>query len=66
MKEPTGINLAKLAIRHSDGVILGAEQVIPELVEFARESGLDVLPYKGESIVDGSYIDDYNSFYDKL
>lgn len=66
MKEPTGINLAKLAIRHSDGVILGAEQVIPELVEFARESGLDVLPYKGESIVDGSYIDDYNSFYDNM
>ena len=66
MDEPTGINLAKLAIRHSDGIILGAEQVEPELVEFSKKSGLPILPFNGEAITNGSYIEDYNSFYDSI
>ena len=66
MDEPTGINLAKLAIRHSDGIIMGAEQVEPELVEFSKKSGLPILPFNGEAITNGSYIEDYNSFYDSI
>ena len=29
LKEPTGINLAKLAIKHSDGIILGTDSLHP-------------------------------------
>ena len=66
LKEPTGINLAKLAIDYSDGVILGSENIENELVTYCKDAGLPVLPYNAESIKDGSYIEDYNSFYDNL
>ena len=66
LSEPTGINLAKLAASYSDGIILGAENVAPELVEFSNNSGLPVLPFNAEALQSGSYIEDYNSFYDNL
>ena len=66
LSEPTGINLAKLAASYSDGIILGAEDVAPEIVGFCKESGLPILPFKAGSLQDGSYIEDYNSFYDSL
>lgn len=64
--EPTGINLAKLAASYSDGIILGSEGVDEELVKFCKESGLPVLDCNAEKFGDGSYIEDYNSFYDQL
>jgi len=66
LNEPTGINLAKLATTWSDGIILGAEDVSSELTDFCKKTGLPIMPYKAESIQDGSYIEDYNSFYDSL
>ncbi len=63
---PTGINLAKLAVDYSDGVIMGSEGIDEELISYCGKSGLPVLPYKAESLKDGSYIEDYNSFYDQL
>ena len=66
LSEPTGINLAKLAASYSDGIILGAEDVAPELVEYSKNSGLPVLPFNAEALQSGSYIEDYNSFYDNL
>ena len=66
ISEPTGINLAKLAASWSDGIILGAKDVPQEISDFCTKAGLPVLPYKAESIQDGSYIEDYNSFYDNL
>ena len=66
LSEPTGINLAKLAASYSDGVILGAENVAPELIEYCKEAGLPVLPFNAGKLQDGSYIEDYNSFYDNL
>lgn len=64
--EPTGINLAKLAASYSDGIILGSEGVDEELVKFCKESGLPVLDCNADKLGDGSYIEDYNSFYDQL
>ena len=64
--EPTGINVAKLAASYSDGIILGSEDIPDELVKFCSEAGLPILNYKAGSIADGSYIEDYNSFYDNL
>ncbi len=66
LTEPTGINLAKLAVRYSDGIISGSDGIPQELVDFCKEAGLPHLPYKAESIQDGSYIEDYNCFYDNL
>ncbi len=66
LAEPTGINLAKLAVDYSDGIIMGSDNIVGELADYCKDSGLPVLPYKAESIKDGSYIEDYNSFYDQL
>ena len=66
LTDPTGINLAKLAANYSDGIILGAEGVEEELVNYSKELGCPVLPFNAESMKAGSYIEDYNSFYDNL
>lgn len=66
LKEPDGINLAKTAIRFSDGVILGSDGTDKELVDFCKERNLPVLPYDGKSVSDGNYVEEYSAFYDKL
>ena len=62
----TGINLAKLAIAHSDGVILASADVPEELVAAAKDSNLPTLDYNKERIDSGAFVDDYKAFYDKL
>lgn len=62
----TGADLAEFAVRYSDAVIIGSENIPQEVTEFCTQSGLPVLPYRKESYEDSSYIDDYNSFYDQL
>ena len=64
LSEPTGINLAKLAVLNADGVIFGSSDIPEELMSFCRQSGLPLLPYKEDSLKDGSFVDDYNNFYD--
>ena len=66
LKTPDGINLAKTAARFSDGVILASENIPTSLVSYCRDRGLAVLKSKSKSIADGSYIDEYNAFYDQL
>ena len=66
LTEPSGINLAKLAAMYSDGVIYGSADIPEELRTFCQESGIPTLEYRDGSIQDGSYIEDYNSFYDQL
>lgn len=63
---PDGTNLAKTAARFSDGVILAGENIPSSLVSYCRDRGLKVLKSKPKSISDGSYIDEYNAFYDQL
>ena len=66
MDAPDGINLAKLAASYSDGIILGSDNIPAEVTDFCKNAGLPILPYNAEAVKDGSYIDDYNSFYDSL
>ena len=66
LDDPTGINLAKTAIQYSDGVILGAESIEAEMVDYCKSLGLPVLPFHRASLEDGSYIDEYCRFYDEL
>lgn len=64
LKPANGINLAKLAIQNSDGIIYGSNQVSPELDSFVAASKLPVLPYVDLS--DSEYVKEYNQFYDKI
>ena len=66
LEQPTGINLAKLAVQYADGVILGAEKVEPEIVAHCKALGLPILPFDRKALEDGSYMDAYCSFYDEL
>ncbi len=62
IKKPDYINISRLAIRNSDGIIIGSENVNPELMKYIEASGKPVLGYQDESV----YIDAYNEFYDTL
>ena len=66
MEKPDGINLAKLAVRYSDGIILGSDKIDGQILEYCSESGLPMLPYDGDALETGAYIDVYNDFYDKF
>ncbi len=66
LKDPSGINLAKTAAKFADGIILAGENVPTSLVSYCRDRGLPVLKSKAKSIADGSYIDEYNAFYDQF
>lgn len=66
LENPTGINFAKLAVEYSDAVIFGDKNLPEELVDFCKDKGLPTLQYNANAMEDGSYIDDYNSFYDQL
>ncbi len=64
LQNPNGINLAKLAIQYSDGIIYGSNTLPAELDSFVGASKLPVLPYVDLS--DSEYIKEYNQFYDKI
>lgn len=64
--KPTGINLAQMAAQYSDGIILGSENVAPELVSFCKSQGLPILSYNKQAFEEGSYSGEYCDFYDKL
>ena len=65
-KAADGINLAKLAIQYADAVILGSENIRPELMEFSASRGIPVLQYFPIDHPEGTYIQKFNEFYDKL
>jgi starch synthase len=62
LKEPSYVNLSKLAITHSDAVIVGDRQINPELQEFINTVKKPILPYQNEE----NYIDVYSEFYDTI
>ena len=61
-----GTNLAKLAIQHSDGIIMGDQNINEELADFVKASKLPVLPYVEINTTDSEYIKEYNKFYDTI
>lgn len=66
LDEPTGTNLAKLAVQYADGIIMASERTNPEIEKFVAERGLPVLPYVTISKDDPAYIQKYNQFYDSI
>jgi starch synthase len=61
-KNPTFANISKTAMDYSDGIIIGSQNVNPELVEYAKQLGKPVLDYQPMD----NYIDAYNEFYDEI
>lgn len=62
IKNPDFVNISRLAIKYSDAVIIGSENINPELQKHLETLKKPVLEYQDES----NYIDAYNDFYDML
>ena len=59
---PTFLNVARLALHFSDGIIQGSKKINPELHKIIRESSKPVL----KDCLPEEYISAYSVFYDKL
>jgi len=62
IKNPDFVNISKLAIKYSDGIIIGSEEINEELARHISTINKPVLPFVDEP----QYIDVYNEFYDKI
>jgi starch synthase len=62
VKNPDFVNVSKLAIKYSDGIIIGSEDINEELKKHLTTVNKPVLEFKDET----EYIDAYNDFYDKI
>ncbi|MEA3451986.1 MAG: glycogen/starch synthase [Bacteroidota bacterium] len=56
------LNIMKLAIKNSDGIIMASSNINPELEEYAKKNKKPILEYQGEE----EYFEAYNKFYDKI
>jgi len=60
---PNYVNLSKLAIDFSDGVIVGSPDIHPDLFTYAKEKeGLHYLSYQNEE----NYVEEFDKFYDRI
>jgi starch synthase len=62
VKNPDFVSVSKLAIKYSDAVIVGSEDINAELSKYLKTVNKPVLSFQDED----KYIDAYNDFYDKL
>jgi starch synthase len=62
VKSPDFVNVSKLAIKYSDGIIIGSEEINDELTKYLNTISKPILSYKDET----QYIDAYNDFYDQI
>lgn len=62
IREPSYVNMNKLAIEYSDGIIIGSKDINEELRKAIDASGKPVLEYQAEE----TYIDAYNEFYEQV
>ena len=56
------VGLVKGSIDRADALIVGAPDVNPEILEYAKASGKPMLDYKEEE----EYYVTYNKFYDEI
>jgi starch synthase len=60
IKDPSFVNLSKLAIDYSDATIKGSENINTEVESYMKESKKPFLDYQSKE----TYIDSYFDFYD--
>ena len=61
-KDASFVNMTKSAIDFSDGIILGSENILPEITKYLNASKKPVLEYQGPD----TYAEAYNAFYDTI
>jgi starch synthase len=62
LEQPDFINVSKLAVQYSDGIILANPNVNSAITEFITASGKACLSYHGTD----DYIDEYAQFYETI
>ena len=62
IKSANYVNLMKLAIDFSDGIIYGSEKINDELDKYVKSLKKPVLEYQSPD----NYVDAYNNFYDSI
>ena len=62
VKEPSHVNVSKLAFNFADGIIFNNKEIDPNLQEYAQKSGKPILEYSNQE----EYIDNYSDFFDKI
>ena len=63
---PNAVQLAKLALQYSNGVIMGDPSLQPELEEHLQTLAIPILPFVDPANPETSYITAYNQFYDQI
>lgn len=61
---PDGINLAKLAIGYSDGIIFSSDNLPEEITGYVASAGIRTIRHTDDG--SNGYIDSYNRFYDEI
>jgi len=61
-KKPNFVSMMKAAIDFSDGVVIGSENINPEIAEYLAQAGKPVLPFQPAE----KYINAYNDFYEEV
>lgn len=62
LSEPVFKNIARVALKFSDGIILGSKKLNHELRELIKEFNIPVLDY----VQHDKYVEEYSVFYDKI
>jgi len=62
ISEPVFINIVKLALKFSDGIILGSRKLNPDVKTLLKGLHIPILPYASQE----KYIEEYSVFYDKI
>lgn len=62
LKDPSYLNLTRLAIAHSDAVIIGSKTLRPDVMDYIGTLKKPVLKFSEDS----NYIESYYDFYQKL
>jgi starch synthase len=59
---PSYLNYCKLVVNMSDGIILGSQDINPDVIHYVEKSGKPLLPYQDPV----SYVEAYSDFYDQI
>ena len=62
LKDPSFLNVTKSAIQHSDGVVVGDENINSDVAKYLKGLDKPILSFKSAN----EYMDAYNEFYDLI
>ena len=62
LKTPSFNNLARIAFKYSDGIVMGSKKLSPEIEPVIKEFNVPVLNYQDPE----DYIEAYSVFYDRI